>query len=664
MKAMRGVDLRASGGATPFFGRFYVDCQAKGVGLTGRATLKRALSRGGVKALTVAVGCLAGAGAAASAAVVAAPGSRATGHRSSAQHLDVLPFPGTPDAAPGTNIDFPAASPAQVASVIAVGSRSGLHTGALSAQPAGHGTAFSPNRPFSPGERVSVTATFRSPQAGTASGAPRAKQVSFSFSVARLAMVAGRNGRRAGAERSTTKSSQPLTHNFVTEPTFNAPIVTMTGKDTDTASGDIFLDAQNTGQSAAYFLDPKGALVWYQPGGGQSVHNVRVQRYQGSPVLTYWQGGYVNPPGGGRGQDVILDQHYQTIHTVTAGNGYQSQGADYHDFVLGHEGSEATAFIAIWAPVQANLTSVGGPANGQAYDWIIQEIDVATGKVIWEWHALGHVPVSDSYLPYAFGQRYDYFHLNSIQQLKDGNVLISARNTWAVYLINKKTGKVAWRAGGKRSSFKMGAQTNFEWQHDATLQNNGLLTVFDDANSPKEESQSRALTLHVSTKKHKVTLLHQYLHSPSTLASTQGSVQLLSNGNVFVGWGSKPYFSEYSAQGKQLFDGSFRSPVASYRAYRFNWVGKPLQPPAIAVTQSSTAGQDNVYASWNGATKVASWQVLSSSTSTGSFTPVGSPFPWRGFETKAEEPSNNYFEVEALNSSGSVLSTSAAVAAP
>jgi hypothetical protein len=135
---------------------------------------------------------------------------------------------------------------------------------------------------------------------------------------------------------------------------------------------------------------------------------------------------------------------------------------------------------------------------------------------------------------------------------------------------------------------------------------------------------------------------------------------------VFVGWGSKPYFSEYSPQGKQLSNGSFRSPVASYRANRSTWVGKPLQPPAIAVTASSTAGEDLVYASWNGATQVADWQVLSSSTSTGPFAPAGPPAPWSGFETKVQVPNDSasYFEVEALSSTGSVLGTSAAVAGP
>jgi hypothetical protein len=433
----------------------------------------------------------------------------------------------------------------------------------------------------------------------------------------------------------------------------------MSGPDPDTASGDILLDSQNTGQGAAYILDPQGAMLWYQPApSGLSIHNVRVQSYHGNPVLTYWQGKFAKAGGGSDGEDLILNHHYQTIHTVTAGDGYQSQGADLHEFVLGHEGSEATAFIAIFSPVQANLTSIGGPPNGTVYDRVIQEIDIATGKVIWEWHALRHVPLSDSYPPYIPGQGYDFFHLNSIQQLSDGNILISARNTWGIYLINKKTGKVTWRLGGKRPSFKMGTGTNFEWQHDATLYNNNVLTVFDDAAPPKEESQSRVLKLHLNTSKHKVTLLQQYLHSPSTLAASQGSAQILPNGNMFVGWGSKPYFSEYTPSGTQLFSGTT---VPSYRAYRFPWFGKPLQAPAIAVRRATTAGEDAVYASWNGASKVASWQVLSSSTSTGPFATVGSPVPWSGFETKMHAATAGYFEVEALDSSGNVLGTSAAV---
>ena len=638
--------------------------------MTTGAKFRERIPRAGVAAgLTLGIAGLVG--GAASAAVALAAHSGAPGRRPAPQNLDVLPFPDTPDAAPATNIDFPAVPPSQIRGVAVVGSRSGLHRGRLSAQPGDHGSAFTPRRPFAPGETVRVTATFRSRAAGTASGAPRARQLTFSFSVQRPLSPAsgggsGANGSGAAARPTAKRSQQPLTHSFVTEPGFKAPVVTMTGTDTDTRAGDIFLDAQKSGQNAAYILNPRGSLVWYHPtaaqGAGLSVRNVRVQRYHGRPVLTYWEGKTVSPPGAGRGVDMILNNHYQTIHTVRPGDGYRTQGADTHDFVLGHEGSEATAFIIIWSRVQANLTSIGGPPNGQAFDWIIQEVDIASGKVLWEWHALGHVPVADSYAHYDRKAPYDFFHLNSVQQLPSGNILISSRNTWAVYLINKKTGKIMWRLGGKHSNFKMGPGTQFQWQHDATLQDNGLMTLFDDAATPPEASQSRGLELHVSTATHKVTLIHAFKHVPPTLATAEGSVQLLRNRNVFVGWGKRPYFSEYTPNGKQLFGGSFRPPVASQRAYRFSdWIGAPLQRPALAVRRSA-AGRDLLYAGWNGSTQVAKWRVLTSSKASGRFVKLGSPRKWSSFETSIEVLRASYFKVEALGVRGHVLATSAAVA--
>jgi hypothetical protein len=299
-----------------------------------------------------------------------------------------------------------------------------------------------------------------------------------------------------------------------------------------------------------------------------------------------------------------------------------------------------------------------------AFDWIIQEINIATGKVIWEWHTLGHVPVNYSYTKYVSAVPYDYFHMNSIQQLPDGNILISARNTWAVYLINKKTGKIIWRLGGKHSSFKMGPRTNFEWQHDAVLHDHGLLTLFDDAATPKEESESRALELHINTAKHRATLIHAYKHKPSALATAEGSVQLLANRHLFVGWGRAPYFSEYTPIGHQVFAGSFRPPIESQRAYRFHWVGSPLQPPAIVVRPSKTAGRDLIYASWNGSTQVRKWQLLDSTSQSGPFSKVGSPVAWTSFQTKFQTRRAGYFEVQALGERGAVLATSAIVAGP
>jgi hypothetical protein len=593
-------------------------------------------------------------------AASAASGVTSRSATSSAQNLDVLPFPGTPDAAPATNIDFPAASSGQIASVTAVGSRSGLHAGHLSGQPAGHGSAFYPARPFSLGERVTVTATLRSSAAGTASGAAGSRRLRWSFVVARPASFAGTSagvgddvGRVSAGARSS-KSSR--THSFVTEPRFHVPWISMHGQDTDTTSGDIFLDAQNSGQPGTFFLNPRGELRWYQRR-GPSVFNTRVQRYKHHRVITFWQGRVV-PSGAGMGRGVILNQSYRTIHTVTAGDGYKRNGTDFHEFTLGHEGSEGTAFVEIRSPVYVNLTSVGGPANGRAVDWIIQEIDVATNRVIWEWHALGHVPITASYQRYGSGQPYDYFHLNSIQQLPDGRILISARNTWAVYSIEKKSGNIAWELGGKHSSFNVGPGAGFRWQHDATLHGHGLLTLFDDGAPP----QSRALELHLGN--HQASVVHVYTHKPPLLAVSQGSTQPLRNHDVFVGWGSRSYFSEYAPSGRQIFSASMRAPIQSYRAYRSVWVGHPLRHPAIAIRKA--AGKDRIYMSWNGATRVVKWRIEAKATGQTRFKTLKT-LPWRSFETSTRVPTKYaYFRVLGLSGNGRALphGTSAKVRAP
>jgi hypothetical protein len=150
------------------------------------------------------------------------------------------------------------------------------------------------------------------------------------------------------------------------------------------------------------------------------------------------------------------------------------------------------------------------------------------------------------------------------------------------------------------------------------------------------------------------------------LARSQGSVQLLPNRNAFVGWGTIPTFSEYSPAGKQLFSGSYRSPIQSYRAYRFPWTGHPPWAPAIAVRRTTATNQFDVYASWNGATQVRWWRVLGGSSNTGPFTKLKT-VPWSSFEASTTVSTGDaYFEVQALRHGRKLLpnGTSAVVAAP
>ena len=351
---------------------------------------------------------------------------------------------------------------------------------------------------------------------------------------------------------------------------------------------------------------------------------------------------------------MVVNKHYQTVARVHAGNGYPT---DLHEFQLT---PQDTALVTTHSAVKEDLAPVGGPVHGAVIDSIIQEVDVKTGQVVWEWHALGHVPITASEMGKPDGNfPYDFFHINSIQQLPGGNLLISARNTWGVYEISRTTGQILWSLGGKHSSFTMGKGTNFEWQHDARLQPNGTLSLFDDADNPKEESQSRAIVLRLDTNLMQASLIHSYTHSPSVLANSQGSVQVLPNGKVFVGWGADPDFSEYDPDGTQIFNASFTLPVTSYRARRAPWFGAPTTRPVIAAAKASS-GQTTVYASWNGATDVARWQLLVGTTSS-NLRPVGTTAS-DGFETAIRpNASGRYFEVRALGFSGKVLGSSRVV---
>lgn len=453
----------------------------------------------------------------------------------------------------------------------------------------------------------------------------------------------------AGAPMS--RSTYGATQHFHSAPDLHPPVLRVTS-DPDRASGDIFAAVLFGHQGGPMILNAKGQLVWFLP--GREAANFAVQRYQGSPVLTWWQ-----KVGSAPAEDVIMDRSYRTLAVVHGGNGLSP---DAHEFQITPQG---TALLSTVAIEHADLASVGGPANGYVLDDIVQEVDIRTGRLLWEWHSFGHVPLTASYAPAPHQSRfplYDYFHLNSIQQLPSGNLLISARDTWAVYEISRRTGGVIWTLGGRYSDFRMGSGTRFEWQHDARLQG-GTLSVFDDADSPQEESQSSAKLLSVDTRSRTVSLIRRFTHAPPVLTPEMGSMQTLPNGNVFVGWGPVPQFSEYTPSGRQILNGTFPLGVTFYRIFRFPWVGHPKTRPELAVAPGAN-GHVRVYASWNGATLLTGWRVLGGS-GPHHLRALGAPVPRSGFETRidvASEP--RYVAVQALGRNGAVLGTSPARSDP
>jgi hypothetical protein len=400
-------------------------------------------------------------------------------------------------------------------------------------------------------------------------------------------------------------------------------------------------------------LDNDGQPVWLRllQNEDMDVMAFRAQTYKGERVLTWWEGLHT---GYGQGQYVIFDSSYREIARFGAQNAYQG---DHHEFLITPHDS---ALITIYAKVAMDLSGVGGPVDGEVLEGIVQEIDIESGEALFEWHSLDHVGLDESLYepPPDLEAPFDYFHINSIDVYDEDHLLISARRTSALYKVDKRTGEVVWRLGGEKSDFEMGHGTRTDWQHDARRQGDGTITIFDNGGVEKDV-QSRGIVVEVDEDDMSATLVGEYTHPSKILAATQGNLQVLPNGNVFVGWGSEPSYSEFGPDGKLLYDASFPSQVESYRAFRFPWKGQPEDRPAV-VAEAGPEDRVTVYVSWNGATEVDSWQVLSGG-SPDELEPAGSA-PRKGFETVVTlQTSESYVAVEAKDGSGRVLGTSEAV---
>jgi hypothetical protein len=449
-----------------------------------------------------------------------------------------------------------------------------------------------------------------------------------------LLAVAGCGGDDDVAVDSWRAAAGDAVQQFRSAPALKPPAVTVGRRSRGMAPGYVLVTPnKGAGQQGPMILDDRGELVWFRsvPGGGFA-SDFEVQRYRDQPVLTWWEGRSAG--GGGNGEYVILDSSYREVARVRS----VGDAGDLHEFELTPEG---TALFFVYRTVRGVV------------DCVIQEVDVATGRLLFEWSSLDHVPTRHSYKERSRGKPWDYIHLNSIDVEPDGDLLVSARNTHAVYEIDRPTGRIAWTLGGKDSDFRLSRGARFAWAHDARRQADGSITIFDNGAAPKVREESRGLVLDV--RRRRVTLRRAYTHPSDLLTHISAGMQRLPNGNVFIGWGATGHFSEHSRGGRLLFDARFTDGENdTYRAYRLPWSGRPADAPRVAARDTT------VYASWNGATEARNWRVLAGP-SADALAPAGTA-PRKGFETaiaiSGQEP---FVAVQALDARGEVLGTSRAI---
>jgi hypothetical protein len=449
---------------------------------------------------------------------------------------------------------------------------------------------------------------------------------------------------------------------FHSRPDLKPPTIKVTTPN-DLDDGYMFLGPWASGgdQPGPLMVDRNAEPVWFNPTSSNPSNssswgtNFRSWVYRKQPVLAWWEGSVAHG-GFGSGQGVLLDSAYQEVARVRAADG---QSMDLHELTLTPEG---TAIFTCKPLVQnVDLSKVGGPKNGQIYNPIFQEVDVRTGQLLLEWRGLDHIPITDTYLPVA--EPFDYLHINSIAVDSDGNLLVSARHTWAVYKVDRHSGQVMWRLGGKSSDFHVDKPATFAWQHHAQRPADGLLTVFDNGSdgSINTETRSRGLLLEIDEDGRTAQLSQEFTHPKPLLAVAMGSVQLLPSGNMLVGWGTEPYVSDFTEDGQLVADAQMLSGYKSYRAYRLPWKGIPQHGPALVAKRDSRTNKATLYVSWNGATDVASHWEVHAGQEPGSMRRVGVARR-RGFETAIPlGGTGGYFAVTALDEDGSRLGKSSTV---
>jgi Arylsulfotransferase (ASST)/Bacterial Ig-like domain len=561
----------------------------------------------------------------------------------------VAPLPGSQFVTPGTTIAIRQGEPLVPTSIDAnlfkvVGSISGAHAGSVILADDQETVIFKPQQPFALGETVTVVVD---PGIQTTSG-KTLDSVSFDFTIyARQAPLqplapAGPLDLKRPTIPPVPEDSSALPPLRQTSLPADLPALKVTAPGDAGEDGYFFVASfpfPLGPNNYLLILDHAGHVVYYQ----RTDHMAADFKLQPNGMLTYYTDGTF----------YAMDHSYNVVGTYTAGNGYPN-GADLHDLRLLPNGH---ALLMIYDPEYVDMSQVapGGKPGAIVTGLVIQELD-SQKNVVFQWRSWDHFQITDTYEDLT-QPAVDYVHGNSIQQDLDGNLLLSSRHLAEITKINRQTGDIIWRMGGKHNQFTFINDHNqppFYYQHDVRRQPNGDITLFDNRTG-LQPYFSQASEYKVDERNMTATLVWQYRHTPDLYTLAMGDVQILPDGNRMIGWGTAGVTTELKPDGSTAFEMYMPAPNSTYRAFRFSWHATPTTPPMLVEKVESQ--MVTLTYSWNGATDVAYYQVYAGPAPHP--TQIIATEPRRGFDTQTMLPYTSaqcmYYRIQPVDNQGNPM---------
>jgi hypothetical protein len=295
-----------------------------------------------------------------------------------------------------------------------------------------------------------------------------------------------------------------------------------------------------------------------------------------------------------------MNNQFEITNSYYCENGYSTDGHELRILPNGH-------YLIIggdFEKVDMSKIVAGGDTSAIVMGIVIQEID-KNRNVVFQWRSFDHFKITDATDDINLtAANIDYVHTNAIEVDTDGNILISSRHLDEITKINRQTGDIIWRLGGKNNQFQfINDSVGFSHQHDVRRLPNGDISLFDDGNLHWSQLPSRALEYKLDEKNLSAQLVWQFKNSPDEFSTAMGSVQRLDDGNTLIGWGTgSPAITEVTSQGMKVFELFLPDGMMNYRAFRFKLNSsyyQSLVPSLASPPDNSHVADTAITLSWN-----------------------------------------------------------------